>query len=114
MKKLSLSIPGLVLAVSIMAIGLAGCGGDSDDDGGSGVVQISPDSLRFAAGVTNVVFSAAGGTAPYTWTVSDGTLGSVVGANETAIYTSTTNVGRNFVTVTDSQTNSTSATIDQE
>lgn len=98
----------LISAVLLSFIGIVGCESDDDDDG----LEISPTSVNIT-GATNVAFSASGGAGPYSWSVDDAALGTVVGADDTAIYSSSGAAGQNFVIVTDSQSNSVSATVTQ-
>lgn len=100
---------GVLMSVILISfIGIVGC--ESDDDDG---LNISPTSVR-VTGATNVAFSASGGEAPYSWSVGNAALGTVVGADDTAIYTSSGAAGQNFVIVTDGQSNSVSATVTQQ
>jgi len=109
-------------AGSVIAVVFAGLlfmlGCEVDDESSSSSassLKIAPTSVRFsAASVTNITFTASGGTTSYTWRVSDATLGTVLSSGAYAVYTSKTNSGMNFLTVTDSGTNSVSATITQE
>lgn len=104
----------LWLAIPIVVgILLVGCENDEDGISSSGL-QIVPVSVSFDSSVsTNMLFTASGGTPPYTWSVADGSLGSIVSSGTTAIYTSATNAGRNFVTVVDAESNTVSATVNQ-
>lgn len=111
--KASSILTALIIITTALVAGafLTGC----EDDSGSGhTLDIEPVSVTISTvTVTNVLFTASGGEPPYTWTVNDGALGSVVDAGDTAIYTSTATNGQNFVTVTDTESNSVSATINQ-
>jgi hypothetical protein len=105
---LTCAAAALLLAFGML---LTGC---EDDSGGTANLDIVPASVSFPAGTaTNILLTALGGSPPYTWSVNDGALGGVVDAGDTAIYTSTTAAGQNFVTVTDTDSNSVSATINQ-
>ena len=58
--------------------------------------------------------TASGGSSNYSWTVKDSSLGALASSGSTAIYTSETNQGINYVTVTDSSNNVATATITQQ
>jgi len=106
------------LAMAVLTLtGIVGCDGDDDDDGatGSGGLTLSPASVTLDATKTNTVtFTASGGASNYSWDVNDTALGTLSSSGDTAIYTSKTNQGNNFVTVEDSSNNIVSATIVQE
>ena len=112
MRRRVLTAPILMCAfLTVCVFLLPGC---EDDDDASSALAIAPASVRIASSAsTNVVFRASGGTAPYTWQVDDGTLGSLVSSANTAIYTSVPVAGRNYVTVMDVNTNAMTATIIQ-
>jgi hypothetical protein len=124
MKSLFKSL-GLACAIGVAVLCLGnGCESDEDESAddtalptlvSTNDLQISPASVTLSAGlVTNVEFAAFGGTSNYTWSVNDATLGSVATvSNASAIYTSTTNSGVNFVIVTDSDSNAVAATVTQ-
>jgi len=118
MRKLLFAGISMVVVLGLVAMtGIVGCeSSDNDNDSVlSTELSIIPSSLTItAATVTNVQLTATGGTSNYTWSVDKPALGSVVSQGGIAIYTSTTNVGVNFVTVTDSATNTISATITQK
>lgn len=104
----------LWLAVPVVIGILAGCEIGDDDDTSSSGLLIVPVSVSFdSSRSTNILFTASGGALPYTWSVANGSLGSIVSSGTTAIYTSTTNAGRNFVTVVDAKSNTVSATVNQ-
>lgn len=99
----------LIVCILIMA---AGC--ETSSSGNDSDLKISPASVSFTAGTeTNIVFSATGGTATYSWNISDSSLGTITVSGGTAIYTSTTNQGQNFVTLTDAVSNSVAAVVNQ-
>lgn len=108
------AILGVGLAVAALMVGLVFTACDDDDDTTTtGSLAISPSSITIAAGATtNLLITTSGGTSPYTWSVSDSQYGTLVASGSQAIYSSTTQAGRNYVTVTDSLTNSATATID--
>lgn len=112
MKKRAIFGTGLAIAVAMSCLLITACD-DDDDDTTSGALSISPVSITIPAGVsTNLLITTSGGTSPYTWSVSDSRYGTLVASGSQAIYASTTLAGRNYVTVTDSLTNSATATID--
>ncbi|MDP6526023.1 MAG: hypothetical protein QGI24_03315 [Kiritimatiellia bacterium] len=106
-----------VSAITVVIIGflaVAGCESSGGGGSSSGSLAISPTSVSIGALVsTNVIFTASGGTPPYNWDVDDPALGSVAGADDTAIYTSAAASGQNFVTLSDAASNSVAATVDQ-
>ena len=111
-KRLVLGV-GLAMAVLMGGLVFTACDDDEEDTTTSGVLSISPASVTIPAGVnTNLIFVASGGTTPYTWSVSSSIYGTLVASGSQAIYSSTAMAGRNYVTVTDSFTNSITATID--
>lgn len=102
----------LLFAGCMSIILLAGCEASSNP---SSSVTVFPASVYLSASQVNLItFSASGGTSNFTWSVSNPALGTVYGANATAVYQSTTNVGINTVVVTDSASNTTSAVITQQ
>ena len=117
MRKLAALAGTCCLAVVLLTLtGILGCE-DDDDDGstGTGNLSIAPGSVTLDASVTNTVsFTASGGASNYSWSVKDGSLGSLASSGNTAIYTSKTNQGNNFVTVEDNSNNVATATITQE
>lgn len=113
MKSFKLTAMAMVVAIGVA---LVGCerSSDSDSSSSSGGLTISPASITISiSAVTNVAFSVTGGTAPFAWSVNDNALGTLVASGANAIYTSKTNAGMNFVTVTDGNTNSVAATVTQ-
>ncbi|MEI6516261.1 MAG: hypothetical protein WCO77_09795 [bacterium] len=79
-------------------------------DGGSSIVSLTP-----AEAVVNIVggravFAFRGGVAPYTWDVSDHSVGSISGSGEQGVYTATT-VGNNNVIAYDRNGNAAIAKI---
>jgi len=117
MKKLVLAVTSLALGLSLVSIiGFTGCESSSDDNGSSAAADLGvfPSSITIvAATATNIQFNATGGSSNYSWRVDKANLGSIVSQGSTAIYTSTTNTGVNFLTVTDTATNSVTASITQ-
>ena len=107
-------LTGLVAAALSVCL-LTGCESSDDDDGsGTGGLKISPNSASFASSnATSILFTSSGGTPDYSWSVDDAALGSVSASGDSAIYTSTTNTGVNFLMVTDAASNAVSATITQ-
>ncbi len=105
-------LPSLIVATLLCIAILAGCETSSSD---SPNLDISPGSASIPAGTTtNIVFEAINGVPSFSWKVSDNSLGSVTASGPTAIYSSTTNAGQNFVTVTDAESNSVAAVVSQE
>ena len=99
-----------VIAICTMAVLIVGC----DLSSTTSDVTISPSSVLLdAAKVSVVTFTASGGDSNYTWSLEYTSLGTIYMANETALYQSTTNVGTNYLTVTDSSSNYAFATITQ-
>jgi hypothetical protein len=91
----------------------SGTSDDTDTTATSGALTISPTSAVIPAGVTtSVVFYVSGGTSPYAWAVNSSSYGTLVASGSQATYSSTLLAGRNYITVTDSSTNSVTATVD--
>ena len=105
----------LIIATATLT-GITGCEGDDDDDTTSTTeLSISPSSETLDATQTNTItFTASGGASNYSWTVNDTSLGTLADSDDTAIYTSTTNTGVNYVTVTDDSNAVATATITQQ
>ena len=103
----------LVLGLGCVLMGLtAGCDSDSK---ATSEVSVSPASVFLSADEVSVVtFTAAGGDSNYTWSVSSAILGTIYGANETALYRNSTNAGINTLTVSDGDGESATAEITQE
>ena len=103
------------LFAATAAVVFTGCEKDDDDDSASsGGLSITPASASLVATNTSTAtFTASGGTPPYTWHLHNSCLGSIVSSGDTAIYTATAGTGTNFVTLTDSATNSVTATVTQ-
>lgn len=80
-----------------------------------GALTISPSSVMIGADETFAVFTANGGTPPYSWSVSDSTLGSVPQTDaSTVTYTRTgTTLGANTVRVVDRNSWVASAVVSQ-
>lgn len=101
-------------AILLTLTGIVGCEDDDDDPGKAGLT-VKPASVTLDATKTNTVtFTASGGASNYSWSVKDSALGSLTDSGSTAIYTSKTNQGNNYVTVTDSSNNVATATVVQE
>jgi len=112
MKKAVLMIAITLGLVSI--VGLVGCESDDDDTPSPTDLVITPAEISFPSDtITNVLFTVSNGNGNYTWTVDTPSLGSLVSSGTSAIYTSTTNSGINYIHVTDSSNNTATATIDQ-
>ncbi|MDD4870475.1 MAG: hypothetical protein PHR77_07930 [Kiritimatiellae bacterium] len=113
MKKAVFTIAMVLGLVSI--IGLVGCESEDDDDPSPGALVITPSEVAIPAGtITNVLFAASNGTGNYTWNIDIPALGSIVSSGASAIYTSTTNAGINYIHLTDSSNNTTTASIQQQ
>lgn len=116
-------LAGLLSCLFLAASGLCiivmtGC--EDDDEvtpptSTTGVLSVSPSYASFSASSpTTLVFTASGGSSGgYTWSIDDISLGSITSTLSQAIYTSTTNTGRNFLTLSDSSNQVLTATIDQ-
>lgn len=104
-----------LLIVSVVGIfAMTGCESNNDSSSSDGF-SIRPSSVTIPTGVeTNIAFSVVGGTPPYTWSVTDSTLGTIIPSGANAIYSSTTNTGENFVVVIDKNTNSVTALVKHE
>lgn len=114
MKHLVYTLCALLLLALASTFLVTGCNDDDDNAPSTVTLTVSPSSVSFTAGiVTNVQFTAVGGRSPFTWSVSDASLGAIVSSGSTAIYTSTTNSGRNYINLSDSATNSATATVNQ-
>lgn len=75
---------------------------------GAGVsITVLPQSVSLAAGGSQT-FTATGGTAPYTWSVSNANLGNI--GLSTGIFTASTPTGRVTITATDAKGNTGTAT----
>ncbi|NLG34483.1 MAG: hypothetical protein GX548_03930 [Lentisphaerae bacterium] len=73
-------------------------------------LAIAPTSVTLNTNQDSQSFSASGGTPPYTWTVSNSSLGTVSPTTgSSTLYTSTRIVGINRISVTDSRGTSKSA-----
>ena len=116
MRKLAYFVGTCTLAIALTTLtGIVGCEDDDDDSSSTADLSIAPKSVKLDATKTNTVsFTASGGASNYSWSVKDSSLGSLAASGSTAVYTSTTNKGNNFVTVEDKSNNVASATIVQE
>ena len=86
------------IATSLIAV-MIGC---ESDDGTNSPVEVTPSSVTLdASSTSNVVFEASGGLAPYSWKVSDESLGTLATSLNTAVYTRKSTSGINIVTATD-------------
>ncbi|OVE76291.1 hypothetical protein BVX97_01610 [bacterium E08(2017)] len=105
--------------VSCLLIG-TGCEDNLVDDNLNqpntvGILDISPD--RIELGTNNIaIFTASGGTAPYSWSVSDSSIGTVNQTEAgTVTYTrATVAVGANLVILRDKNNWEVQATVTQE
>ncbi len=106
---------GSAIALSSFMLIVSGCESISrNNDTGVGLAVTPTSIVVSASSVTNVAFSAFGGTPPYTWSVNDHSIGFIAVSNNTAIYTAYALTGLNYVVVNDSVSNSVSATVTQE
>jgi hypothetical protein len=102
---------GTVIALPSFMLLVAGC--DSSSDTSSALAITPPAIIVNAASLTNVSFTASGGTTPYTWSVSNATIGTVAGNESNAVYTPYGVTGLNGVMVTDANTNTVTAYVTQ-
>jgi len=79
-------------------------------DGGSSVVTLTPASATLSTVGERVVFSFNGGTAPFTWDVTDASKGSISASGAQGVYTVTA-IGANDVIAYDSKGNTAIAKI---
>lgn len=101
----------VILSVIAVCFGCFGC---EDSRHSTNPLQLEPLSVNLDASVsTNVLFTASGGVPPYSWAVDDSGLGTIMTVDDTAIYSSAAVTGQNFVTVTDTDEQSVSATVTQ-
>ena len=108
----------IMTAVSIILALIAGCEFDNEicspDDLG---LTISPSSVFLEAEKTNTVeFLASGGQSNYIWSMNNADLGTLylTSTNSAiAFYQSTTNIGTNILTVSDTDNNYANARIVQ-
>ena len=111
-----LTIPVLLVAAAVL-IQSVGCEKSDDDDNKSGI-RITPSSVIInASSPTNLLFFASDGISNYAWSVADNSLGLVTSSgsrNSLAMYSSSTNTGTSFLTVTDGANKSATATIKQQ
>lgn len=95
----------VLLGVTLLAAGAlwhAGCeGSDSDLDDQS--FRVEPSRVTLSQTQTTVALRAVGGQAPYSWRVSDSTLGSVATNGPTVTYRRTAQNGVNTVQLSDGQ-----------
>ncbi|MCK5850018.1 MAG: hypothetical protein KAH23_03815 [Kiritimatiellae bacterium] len=116
MRKLAyfVCVSSLIIATATLT-GITGCEDDDDDITSTTELSISPSAKTLDASKTNsITFTASGGASNYSWSVKDSSLGALSDSDDTAIYTSTTNIGVNYVTVTDDSNDVVTATITQE
>lgn len=78
--------------------------------GGSSIVTLSPASAVVDTVGGKAVFAFNGGTAPYTWDVSDPSKGNVAGSGAQGVYTATA-IGANNVIAYDREGHAAIATI---
>lgn len=103
------------LVAGFLAAGLwAWVGCDNSDSTADADFYVDPADAVATVSSPTVVLTAVGGLEPYTWTVSDSTLGAVTGSGPAVTYTRTGGNGVNTVTVTDERGWTASATISQQ
>jgi hypothetical protein len=98
---------GSILAratVSPPSSGESDSGNNGEDDNGATGLTVAPEGRWFISmGGVSGSYSVSGGTPPYTWEVSDTSLGTLnPTTGETVTYTTTQVPGTNYITVTDS------------
>lgn len=77
-------------------------------------LSLSPSSVNISAtAISSFTFTVTGGTAGYAWTVSDSTLGAILGSGVSATYTSVDTYGTNTVSVTDASGRTATASVVQ-
>lgn len=106
-----------LMLAALLAL-VAGCelNDDTGSDDGSNHVTLIPESMTLDSDATSTaVFTASGGTPPYTWTLSDtnGTMGALSAQDDMAVYTPTAAAGGVYVTVQDAAGESATAAIVQ-
>ncbi|MFO7871185.1 MAG: hypothetical protein R6V03_07105 [Kiritimatiellia bacterium] len=115
---------GRMIAAAVLGITAVFCAGlFSGCEGDRDVVEPLSENLRISpteatvgsSPPESVLFTASGGTSPYTWGISDSTIGDISTSENNTIYASTEGeTGVNVITVTDSELNAVSATITQQ
>jgi len=86
-------------AGAILALSFLGCESSSS----SNDFNISPQDVTLvASNAPSQTFVASGGTAPYAWSLDNGTLGSLnTTTGSQVVYTATTNTGNNVLRAVD-------------
>ncbi len=108
------------LIALVAVLGLLGGGaflfvGCEDDGGTNGAsFSIQPSRVTLSSNDLTVVLMVSGGHSPYTWSVSDTSIGSLSGSGERVTYTRTDKNGVNTVTVVDDDAWRATAVITQE
>jgi hypothetical protein len=120
MKRLMLClIFGACVGGLTASLWLTGCESNSEVQGGAAgesalgsVLAIEPNAFTFSNTVTSTaVFTATGGTPPYTWGVVETNSGMLSATGPQAVYTSKKIPGSNVIIVSDREGNSASATV---
>jgi len=118
-RRFSLYWTGLVGIIGFAL--LAGCedNGEPDDYNTAdpiSALSVNPSSKILYAGDDHAIFSAEGGSSPYSWSISDTSLGSIPSTTASTItYTrSGTTVGANVITLIDSNGWSAEAIVTQK
>jgi hypothetical protein len=99
-------IPAMFVLLSLpaaVALWLSGCEGGGDSNLEGQYLRVEPSEVTLSKKDTTVGLHAAGGQSPYTWQVSDLSLGTVASNGTAATYTRAAKNGVNTVTLTDSQ-----------
>lgn len=103
------------LLAGFLAAGLwAWVGCESSDSEGNEEFHIDPADAVATESSPTVVLTAVGGYEPYTWSVSDSSLGTLTGGGESVTYARTGGNGANTVSVIDGHGWTASATISQQ
>ncbi len=107
----------IVLILLVASFCFIGCEQESDDHVRNGQITVSPDNIKYsyATAMSNktVTITAQGGKPDYIWSVAHTNIGTITSHGSTAIYRPADQTGGNFVTATDADGNSATATITQ-
>lgn len=100
MKRIHVLSVGLLASVAALAFFFCGCEDNASTTTG-GSFSLSPDAITMSSSNNAVAIMAVGGHLPFTWSVSDSSLGRVSGSGQTVTYTRVSSNGVNVVTATD-------------